>query len=268
MCKATIPHLLVAVLFLAGQATVANATQYTTAGAPPSELFFQIYLVGNLIGDFGTLDVTGTADADISLDGSGDGTLQFNGSDLTLESIADVLIDTSPYIPPLAPVFLGTILADLDGVGIDLSSSAINVTGNSWDIDADPPTAMDLSLDDGQILLHDATGIFAALLDNDPEILDLSADPVTAGIDDIFGFGVTGTATDLTISFNIPYVIVDIGEGLGLGADSLVIVVGGDIHLTEVPEPSTLVMLGVGLVGMVAVGGNRLRRHRPTFRRL
>lgn len=233
-----------------GYASAASAAQWTTTGAPASSLTLNVYyLTTNLAGGTGALAVDGVADATVAVDGLGDGSLTFNSSQLSVADIANV---------PLNFTILGTAQMDLTGVGVSITSSGIPVFGNAWDIDSNPPTTLDISLNQGTIYLDNATGVIAGLLTGPPPgtlTYDLTANPQTVSIGDLTGFGINGTASSSLITVDIPTIQIVLDAQFGIIAE-----LTGSINFVPVPEPSTIAMLGMGVIGLVAVGRRRFRK--------
>jgi len=248
-----------------GYASVSSAVTMTTTPINPSTLTLDVTLDGGdgpvLVGTSGPLAVDGSAEIapSISSDGaggpwtagSGNGTFAFSSSSF---NIADTsfLVDLG-----LGPGL--ELTATLVGVGLGITSTDIPVTGNLWDLDAPggAPTDLTMSLNQGQILLSGA--VLEAFGADNPTILDLSAEPVGVSLADILGFGISGTADNNSVSISIPTIAIDVGAEL-LGPGVLFVNLSGEINVLAVPEPTSIAMLGVGVIGLVAVGRRRFRK--------
>lgn len=195
-------------------AASAQATNYSTDGGSGSDLTIEFWFgppgggSSTLLQTIGPLEVTGGMVATVSVDGSGDGTLTIDSSDLVVEDTFDNTVTIG---------FLGSVDVDLEEVLIDIVSSAISVTGNEWNLDLDPPSSFDLGLVDGVITLHDVTGFLPI---DDPTILDLETDPFSVGLTDISGYDIGGTASEEEITIDIPAIDIDISEPVFGGSSS------------------------------------------------
>jgi len=202
-----------------------RASNYTTDGASASSLTIEFWFgppgggSSTLLKTIGPLDVTGGMVATVSVDGSGDGTLTIDSADLVVDDTFDNTVTIG---------FFGSVDVDLEGILIDIVSSAIPVTGNDWNLDDDPPSSFDLGLVDGLITLHDVTGFLPI---DDPTILDLETDPFSVSLTDLEGFDVGGTASEEEITIDIPAIDIDISEPVFGTTGILFIRLTGTINL-------------------------------------
>lgn len=254
---------LLAVLTI-GYASTASAVPFVAVDNPPAPASSSVVIdvdaivVGQTIGSIGPISVTGTVDADVTVDaegaapwqpGTGNGSLTFNGATLLLQDLSQTVVLQG----------LGTIHATLNGVGMTITSSAIPVVNNEWNIDTiGAPDSLTVGLNQGVLMLSNPTGTLAQLINpNDlPIVVDLNAEPLTVGLADLLGSGLGGTADSTTIGIQIPTVAATLLES----PIPVFAVLSGAIYLQAVPEPSTYAMLGMGIVSLVAVGRRRFRK--------
>jgi hypothetical protein len=243
-----------------GSPAVSSAAVMTTTVINPSSLNLDVTFDGgdgpSVVGTTGALAVTGSADVDTAIDangaggnwtaGAGNGTAAFLNSSFLIQDTT-FLIDLQ-----LGPG--NELTATLSGVGLQILSTPIPVTGNQWDLDSNPPTSLTMTLNQGQLLLSGA--ILGALGADDPTIIDLAADPIGVPLTDIVGFGIGGTADNNSVNITIPTIAIDAGASL-LGPGVLFVNLSGAINVAVIPEPSSFAMLGLGVVGLV--GRRRLR---------
>jgi|GEM_PF-3038686 len=247
-----------------GYASVSSAVTMSTTPLNPSSLTLDVTFNGGdgpvVVGTSGALSVDGSADIlpDIDADGGGgpwtaglgNGGFAFTSSSFSIQDTS-FLIDLG-----LGPGL--ELTATLVGVGLEIVSTDIPVAGNLWNLDAPggAPASLTMNLNQGQILLSGVVlGAFGA---DDPTILDLSTDPVGVSLADILGFGINGTADNNSVNITIPTIAIDAGAEL-LGPGILFVNLAGEINIL-VPEPSSIAMLGLGVIGLVAVGRRRFRK--------
>ena len=242
-----------------GYASVSHAATMTTTPLNPSNLTLDVTLNGEegpiTVGTSGPLDVTGTSEITTGISANGAGgpwTAGPGNGSFSFDSASFSIADTS-FLVDLGLGPGNEITATLAGVGLGITSTGIPVTGNLWDLDAPggAPSALEMSLNQGLITL--SGGLFT-----DPVILDLNTDPVGVSLADILGFGITGTADNNSVSLAIPNIAIDVGADL-LGPGLLFVNLSGEINVL-VPEPSSIAMLGLGVVGLIAVGRRRFRK--------
>ncbi len=181
---------------------------------------------------------------------AGGGFLTFTGG------VADAVEKPGPYLPgpisgdppvagPAAPADVALYLGNastgrlaLRDFAVSLSGSA-PLAGNDFDL-----TALTLTVTSGAL---DYQVSLLALVGHE-EIAGQTANP-TEGT----GLLVGGTLT-IPINVSIAFEVTD-GDPPGMAVVNLV----GQIVAT-IPEPGTIAMLGLGAVGLIAVGRRRLRR--------
>lgn len=240
----------VAAISAIGFGATAKAAPYTTEGAAPSFLNLEIWLgipgdeESILLAAIGPQAINGTANASVTLDGAGDGSFEFASASLGLEDVNGLFVDLQD---------LGTLFVNFENVALGLVSSATPVQGNLWNLDSiGAPAALTLGLDAGLIVLYDFEGLIAGFVD-DPTVLNLNDDPISVSIADLLGYNIGGTVTPGGITLEIPAIDLDI-------LDEIVYVrLTGAINLVVVPEPSTVAMLGMGVVGLGLAVARRRR---------
>lgn len=246
-------------VFLA--ATSASAVQMNVATSdvnPDSQLTIKVTLQGNEVGNSGPLDITGSAQvetAPITSNGAGGDWTTGTGDGWFAYISSEFYIEDTTFIVDLGIVQL---TAQLDGVGMSIVTSGgsnggngVPVTDNEWNLDTiGAPDSMEITLNKGHILISGA-------IDAD---LDLESAPVGVTLADLLTLGIGGTADNRSVSNVIPTIAIDVGADL-LGAGLLFAELDGNIYI-HVPEPSSFVIVGLGLVGFLPLGLRRFRRRK------
>lgn len=187
-----------------------------------------------------------------SLDiGTGGGNINFNSS------VADAVEKPGPFNPgvisgdppvvgPNAPADVALYLGNASTGRLALRDFVVSVTGSSPLVGDDfDLTALLLTVTSGSL---DYNVPFASLLGH-LDIAGQTATP-TAGTGSLVG-GVLTIPIDVSIEFEVIE-----GDPPGMAVVNL----QGQIVAVLVPEPGTIAMLGVGAVGLVAVGRRRFRK--------
>jgi len=217
--------------FLAAAASVllagaAHAVPQDFVAIPPSS--FNVSFDWGVFGTAtGSGAITGTAATDLTVTPTNvstvDGSGNFSGANLSAPGLS-----TGPML--------------FDNFHISLSLPATTSTNGSNPFNPDIGGAV-VSVDDGQVLTG-SSGEYT--------LFDFSKTPlvVTAPAGSLTTFdGIAGTWT-------IPFTETTTGEFIGIPNN---ITIGTDLVLQTVPEPGTLLLLGVGLAGLAAL---KARRHR------
>ena len=180
--------------------------------------------------------------------GTGNGDLTFTGGEFDVQDVPPTTLNLG---------ILGSVDIQMTGVGLTISSSAIPVVNNKWNIDkpGGAPTTMDMSLNQGTIVLDNPMGLIATYL-TEPQNINLTTDPLSVSIADLLGTGLHGTADTNSIGIVIP----PIATPILTSPLTVLAVLSGQIYLQAVPEPSSIAILGLGLVGLVVAGARHRRR--------
>lgn len=170
-----------------------------------SSVSIAVSLGGADVDGIENLAVTGTITSDVLVDGGGNGTVAFQGADVTLGS-GTFEIDFG---------FLGTATLALQSVTFDLTSSPIATANNSFSFDG---TDAMLTFDAGQASLVGSSGPLLDFLPPPGETINFATDPVSVAL---AGLGITGTANGNPPSVSIPFNMVnipldDVFAGLGV----------------------------------------------------
>lgn len=246
--------LLVHGLCLAMVAGTARAATYTTAShAIGSHLSLEVWLGapgpnGQLLATIGPLAVTGSVEANLNLDGSGHGTIEFLGSSLVMESAIDQLLDLQG---------LGSMKGSVVEVGVNVTSQPLPVNANQFTLDNQAL----ISIDQGQLLLYEPTGLLAALLGADREYRrDFAARP-----EPLDGrSGLQGTA-------DIGSTLLDPSGEVNVNVDTYTFLVASPVEITArfvgefhlaVPEPGAATLAASALPVLLGVMWLDRRRRR------
>ena len=224
--------------------SVARGTLWTTTGAPPSDMELTFSIAGNPAGPYGSLAATSVSPANVDVTPT---SLSFVSSEFLLSDENDALIDAGA---------LGTALVDFQGIQVAIVSDPIPVSSGTWNLDMiGAPSSMVIALNAGTIYVHDPTALIAGLFPSG-FVIDLSASPIVFQLSDLLGNGVNGTATSTDVSVHIP----DLAWVINSDFDVKLHVISDPINLVPVPEPGSLSLCFIGLVGWVLLGRHRLRK--------
>lgn len=170
-----------------------------------SAVSFGVTYGGDEIDRIDNLAVTGTIEADLQVDGAGNGTVAFQGANAALAS-GVFSIDFG---------FLGTASLTLQAVTLDLTSSAIATANHTFSFDG---TDAELTFDGGMVNVVGSSGALASVLPPPGETINFNTDPTSVSLS---GYGVTGTAFGNPPSVTIPLNAIaipldDVLSGLGV----------------------------------------------------
>jgi hypothetical protein len=210
---------------LALLADAAHAAPITVIAVPPSS--FSVAILAGSFGSFSSASGAG------SMTGSGT-------TDLTVTPVVDGVSDAT-ILGGTASFDVGTFTAS------GLTLGVVTVQGLHFDVTLPAATnangifplfeGLDLggtaiSVDSGQVVLGGAT------------IMDFSQTPLS------FTLGYTPTTLDLTAStWTIPFTVRETLSTLGVPVS---VTATTNLALQIVPEPGTMLLLGVGIAGLVA----------------
>jgi hypothetical protein len=230
-----------------GYASTASAAQYIVDSNLSS-----ITITGSALGNLIVLGPQSLGSNTATFGGTIDATS--NGTDITFNSAAiDANLLANPQSPAVgggagsAPADVGLSISGLVSGSaairdfiLGLSSGAIPLAGGTTF--GLPPITLDIT---SGSLDYNVTGLLTA--QGNASIVGESANP-TAGVGTLIGDTLT-IPVSVTITFPLT---------TGVNAD---VVLLGQIVATEViPEPGTIAMLGMGIIGLVAVGRRRFRK--------
>lgn len=256
--------LLALFLFAAAVSSPLRAATFSTS-AHPLDSFLQIdVLVGDLnvdpipalLGTIGPGELTGTAEIDVALDGQSDGTLQYQGSALEIESFAGTF-DLGP---------LGSVDYTFQGVTLTFDTLPIPVSAGSYSGVFDDD--VNLTFFSGDILIDNAMGPLAGLVGTGTLFQrNYDIQPITAEWNNTANLGFSGVVDDgiggLTPAAEASLLIPGVGFPIinipTVG--QLFLNLSGEVYVA-VPEPSTLSLAALGFVGLTAFGWRKHLRTR------
>lgn len=198
------------------------------------------------IASTGPLNVNGTADVDLCVDGAGDGELIFYDTALTADSASDLFIDLGAF---------GTGLLDLNALRFTFVTEEIPIGAPAgrppftWSLDdvmMNEGGAL-VEINSGTAVLHDLTGALATLLP-EPFVLNFAAAPAFVFFDDgLGGIGIGGTADEgptldafgPELNLLVPGFDLDPFQGTTGLAGALTVRISGEAHVA-VPEPASI----------------------------
>lgn len=252
---------LLAALLLAVVGSPANAAIYTlsTAEHPSASNLTLEIIVPALSASvaLGPLAVTGTANADISLDVSDTGTMQVNSSAFNLSNFGPATLT----LPSLGSIDVTTL-----GLGLSLTGGPVAVNANAFTIDSSTPGA--ISINQGTVVLNNPTGLIGILLPGGTTI-DFSSSP------SVINFSQLGTGTIAGTTDDDSGLLDSDGAEINLPIDATVELTNlsglqvlahlyGSIGVGSpfvVPEVSTMAMMSLASLGLAGFAGvRRLKR--------
>jgi len=258
MKKLTITCMALAAIVVFGQTAKAGPTgPITLTLTTDSGVNLFISTIGGAVSALIPFDVTGLI------------TVEFNEelSPVTAISLLDANIALSDETLSLALGFLGSVDGSLTGLGINALSSAgpiaMTETGplgdpftNTFDPGGGSPTTLDI--DEG-VFTYLGTGPIGGLLGSGT--VDFGADPISATLDPVGQIGlVTQNFTisngslfvDVVVSIPLTFADTVLTDPLVVDVElSGALVATGSYWFATIPEPSTLVLLGIAIVGMI-----------------
>ncbi len=245
------------------------STQLTLTGASGVNLFIST-LGGAVTADI-PFDITGTIDITLE-DQIDDGV---SGTATTAIALDDAAIDLSDQSLNLSLGFLGGVEGEITGAGINQLSSNGNIPLTNtnptdpftytFDPGGGSPTS--ITIDEG-LFTYLGTGPVGGLLGSGT--LDFASDPIAAELGPVgqiglvtqdIGAQVGNTVTvDVVVSAPLTFADTLLTDPVTLDVDlSGALVATGFYTYVIIPEPSTLVLLGIAFVGLVPVW-RRLRK--------
>lgn len=253
---------LLAAVMLALIIPTANAATFSTANHPLTSFLSFDFYIGNPMADpglqplgtIGPIELNGSAELDVVLDGLGDGSIEYVDADLEPDDISGTF-DLGT---------LGTVDFALQNIHMKWTTAAIDVNANDYMTIFNDDTT--LIFDAGTIVLENATGPLADLVGTG--ILyehDYGVNSHTAYWGDtdqgFFGYvdnGPGGLLDAAEADLFVPGVIF---PGLNVpGLDDFYLGWNAEVHIA-VPEPGTFALAAIGLGCLAIFSRKRASTH-------
>ncbi len=237
-----------------------SSTTLTLTGASQANLF--VTALGGAVTAYVPFEISGNIDLQI-----------FSGlSETDLEPLSPRItfmganIDLSDESLDLSLGFLGGVSAAISNAGINtlISNGEIPLTNtdptNPYEYTFDPGAGSftELGIDQG-LFTYNGTGPVGGLLGTGT--VDFSSDPVNATLDPV---GQIGLVTQDIVAIGHPWVTIDIvlsapitfsdsilTDPVDVDVDLSGVLVATGTYVAYIPEPSTVVLLGIALVVMI-----------------
>lgn len=212
---------------------------------------------GTISGGFLVGDLTGSATADVSLDGTNSGLLDITGSSFTLSALSVTQSGT------LFGIFPYSIALTSTAIGVELTGGPITVTNGTFSIDSLTPGS--LALNSGSLNYNI---VIAALGVNENGSIDLSSSPIAVSFSSLGAVTIPGTAVvnvdesaDVSIDFSGITVASDLALNESTNLPITITLTGGvNLHgIQTIPEAGSMILAGLATVGMASFVFRRRR---------
>ena len=240
---------LATVVAACGQPLQAAPASFVATLAPGSQMSLFVSAFGGFTALI-PIDVTGTVD--VILDDAIDDPALTN--DTTLISLVDATIDITDQTTTVNP---GPVTIELNGAGINaldsngpIATTSLSPVNYEYVFDPGGGTPTDISIDEGSILLDTGVGSISR---------DFLADPFVAIIAPLGPIGfltqnvsVIGGNIVVDVVISLPITLAEMDSGtspIDVSIEGVLIATGS--YTTVVPEPSTLVLLGISMIGLI-----------------
>ncbi len=249
MKKLSIACVALAAIVACSQPLQAAPASFVATLAPGSQMSLFVSALGGFTALI-PIDVSGTVDVILD-DAIDDPALT---DDTTLISLVDAAIDIADQTTIVNP---GSVTIELNGAGINTLNSNGPIATTSFaplnyeyvfDPGGGSPT--DISIDEGSILLGAAVGSISR---------DFLADPFVGTIAPLGQIGfltqnvtIVGGNIIVDVVISLPITLAEMDSGtspIDVSIEGVLIATGS--YTTVVPEPSTLVLLGISMIGLI-----------------